>query len=78
MERLLTKAQVRSITTYSFAHTARLEAEGRLERILHLFRRQILLLGDAHERRPNDGLAVPATDRAALRVPTLPLLPARF
>lgn len=29
MERLLTKAQVRSITTYSFAHTARLEAEGK-------------------------------------------------
>ena len=28
MERLLTKAQVKNLVTYSFAHTARLEAAG--------------------------------------------------
>lgn len=28
MERLLTKAQVKNLVTYSFAHTARLEAQG--------------------------------------------------
>ena len=29
MERLLSKRQVKDLVTYSFAHTARLEAEGR-------------------------------------------------
>ena len=36
MERLLTKAQVKQLITYSFAHTARLEADGKFPKRVRL------------------------------------------
>jgi prophage regulatory protein len=36
MDRLLTKAQVKQLVTYSFAHTARLEADGKFPKRVRL------------------------------------------
>ena len=41
MERLLSKRQVKDLVTYSFAHTARLEAEGKFPKRVQIGRGRV-------------------------------------
>jgi prophage regulatory protein len=61
MERLLSKRQVKELVTYSFAHTARLEADGKFPKRVRLGTGRVAYV----EREVSDWIASRIAERDA-------------